>query len=259
VPIRLCRRNFRAPPAAHPPIRTVVWIAMAIPVAQLIAALWADELERPAQLFYIASLAAPAVLLLTAYPPERGRGDRRTLLLLVAMGLVWAALRLAVSLGSPRTADTVDTLGQLAMLQQTENTGLNVLRSGALMGVPYLPFVVQGAGLFGSWGLRPSLRALQLLNVVWSIVTAVGVGWLAARIVAPAAALVAAAAFLFSPFMLLRPRWCRSRCSTARWSRRACSCWCWRSIRAARRRRWPRSACWPGSAAAIRRRFRSPR
>jgi hypothetical protein len=96
------------------------WIAMAIPVAQLIAALWADELQRPAQLHRLAR--PPAMLLLTAYPPDAAaaivgpcscRGD----------GSRVGALRLAVSLGSPRTADTVDTLGQLAMLSRPRPAG----------------------------------------------------------------------------------------------------------------------------------------
>jgi hypothetical protein len=193
-------------PHRVPPLRTAVWIAAALAAGQLIAALWVEQFERRGQLFYLALLLAPAVLLRVSYGRDARSHDRGLLLGLGALAAVWAGVRLALAWDSPRSADAVDMFSAFTFLEQTDNAGLNILTSalGPIRGVSYLFLVFHGAGLYGPEGiLTRTLHLLQIINVVWTGVVAVGLGWIAARAFGRTAAPIAAAVFLCSPYMLI--------------------------------------------------------
>lgn len=193
-------------PQSVPPVRIAVWIALALAAAQLVFALWVEQFERRGQFFYLVALLAPTGVLFVSYHRRARSAERRLLLSLAAIAAVWAAVRLALAWDSPRSADAVDMLSAVTFLEQTDNAGLNILTSalGPMRGVSYLFLVFHGAGLYGPEGLvTRTLHLLQIIDVIWTGVVAVGLGWIAARAFGRAAAGVAAATFLFSPFMLL--------------------------------------------------------
>lgn len=191
---------------APPPSPGLVWIALALAAAQPVAGFWASHLGRTAQLLYVAGLAAPALILLCG---RRRVGvpvaDPYLLRSLALVAVAWLLLRAPVAWHSPRTADAVDTLGAFTYLELAAPTSFNLLTDRPLKGVSALFFVLQGAGVLGTPDIPLTLPALQVLNLAWMALIAIGVGVLAARLVTPAAAPIAAAFFLFSPFALLAP------------------------------------------------------
>jgi hypothetical protein len=191
-------------PQAPPPPNVLWTIVLFLATAHLLTGLWADDFSRFAQLAYVSTLALPSlVLLLGSLPRESRNGERVSLLALAGVPVAWLLLRVPFSLHSPRTASAVDTLGAFAYLEQTSQRGFNLVTDGAFPGVSSIFFVLQGAGLYGPGGLALSLPSLLLLNAAWMALLATGVALLAARLVSPTAAPVAAAFFLFSPFTLL--------------------------------------------------------
>jgi hypothetical protein len=183
----------------------VLWtIVLFLAAAHVLAGLWATNFSRSAQLVYVSALALPSFVLLLG---ERRRpspdSERVSLLALVGVPVAWLLLRVPSSLHSPRTASAVDTLGAFSYLEHTSHRGFNLVTDGPFPGVSSIFFVLQGAGLFGPGGLPLTLPALQLLNAAWMALLAIGIAWLAARLVSPVTAPVAAAFFLFSPVSLL--------------------------------------------------------
>jgi hypothetical protein len=188
-----------------PAIGVAVWVALVFAAALAATGVFAESLERGAQLAYIAGLFVPALVLVIAYPPRRARVDAWSIAVL-ALAVAWAVARLVLAWNSPRSADAVDTLTGASMLEETENAGLNILTHGPLVGASHLFLVFHGLGLYGPAGvLTRSLHTLQVLNVLWTAVAAVALGSIAARVIGRPAAPIAAAALLFSPLMLLGP------------------------------------------------------
>ena len=183
----------------------VAWIALAIAAAQVMAAVWAADFDRFGQLLYAAVLALPALLLWAAHRRAGAGTDRRLLAWLGVVVAAWVLLRVPAALHSPRAADAVDTLGAFTYLERTAASGFNVLTDRVFPGVASLFSILQGGGLYGATALPLTLPVLQVINVAWMAVAAIGVGVLGARLVSPAAGPVAAAFFLFSPFALLAP------------------------------------------------------
>src|SRR5262249_35236381 len=151
----------RYAPAPRPALVTA---AFALAAGQMIAGLWAAHFGRFAQLGYVAVLAAPSLVLLSASRRPSAREDGGApMRWVVAIALAWMVLRLTLAWHSPRTADAVDTLGGLTYLEQTMAPGFNLLTDGPLTGVSSLFLVFQGAGFFDLVGAAPSLRVVQVL------------------------------------------------------------------------------------------------
>ncbi len=189
--------------------------AGALPAAAALALLHAacapfvDGLGRGAQLAYVAAFALPAAVLALG---TKGGADRREapprrvgpILAFAVPIAVWLAWRGADARGSLRPAHAVDTWFGMQMLESAAAGELNLVSGGLLPGITALHLLPQSVAAFGP-GLAPSFPAVQLVHLGWLAVLGAGVAWLAARLVAPAAAPIALAAFLGAPFVLAMP------------------------------------------------------
>jgi len=173
---------------------------------------WIARLSEVGQLVYLGWLAVPALVLAagtrrTPSPGARPRAGRVPLGVLLVVA-VWAVTRLAVSWHSPRAANGVDMWRNISTLQRMVEEGSNVLVGGIGPGLPgtnSVSFVMQGLPILRALDLTPTFGWLQVANVLWLATAGVCVGALAAVLVAPEAATVAAAVLLFSPFLLSGP------------------------------------------------------
>jgi hypothetical protein len=131
----------------------------------------------------------------------------------VAVVGAWIPIRLVASWHAPLAADGVDmfrTLGGFVRLATTDTDflgGSMGVTGGAgdveVAGVNAVQLFFEGLPLLRLFSHSPCLWWMQVVNVVWIGVAGVAVGVLAQHLVAGFAAPVAAAAFLFSPFVLM--------------------------------------------------------
>jgi len=181
--------------------------ALIVAALHLVSSLWAAEFSRPLQLLYIAAFAIPAFLLSAGETPSQGAEvepirSPRAALWVVAVLLLWVAWRVPMTWRSLRGIDFIDVAHPYSRLVDAVSNSLNLISDTARQSSIHLVF--QGGGLLGAdvllnWGW------LQLISMFWIVASAVGVGYLAARMVSREAAPVATAAFLFSPFVLSIP------------------------------------------------------
>lgn len=181
--------------------------ALIVAALHLVSSLWAGELGRPLQLLYIAAFAVPALLLWVGETPSRGADEEpilspRDVLLVGAVILLWTAWRVPMTWRSLRGIDFIDVSHPYSRLVDAVSSPLNLISDTARQSSIHLVF--QGGGLLGAdvllnWGW------LQSISMFWIVASAVGVAYLAARMVGREAAPVATAAFLFSPFVLSIP------------------------------------------------------
>ena len=187
------------------------WI-LALAAAHAAVGLVAGGFGRRLQIAHVAFLAVPPLLLalvLRRLPcvderPARPVPHAGPRLALAAVVLAWVTLRAIVGWHAPRSADAVDTWLGFEYLQHAARGTLNLLHDGFLPGVPSSYMVFQGIALFGP-GHAPSFAVVEAFHLFWTAVAGWGIGWIALRTVAPAAGAVAAAALLFSPFLLFVP------------------------------------------------------
>ena len=175
---------------------------------------WVSRLPAVGQSLYLLWLGVPSLLLAWGTPRAAAdstgsrRSIRRTGWLVGALVVGWLTTRLLVSWHSPRTADVVDMWRAFAGLTQMAQRGGNFLVQSVgveLPGVNSVPFFLQGLPALQLASLPPSLGWLQVVNAFWLAVSGAAVAAVAAAVVGRATALVATAALLFSPFMLLAP------------------------------------------------------
>lgn len=206
TPLRWPRRDRAAPE----PGRGARTLAVALATTQALLALRVQALGRAGQaLYFLLFLAPAAVLWLDArrrsQPGAGVRGDPGALLPVAAVLALWLVTRLPDLVSPLRAADPVDTWLSHEWLETASSDGRNLLTQGFLPGLTCIYMFLQGVSLLGPGRLAPSFAWLQAVHVAWCLVAALCVGSLAARLVSRAAAPVAAAAFLFAPFLLLQP------------------------------------------------------
>ena len=120
---------------------------------------------------------------------------------------MWVAWCLAHDLNSPRVADVVDGwrgwLDVLSFVRHDKNV-LTDLFDPEAPGIGAAVMFFDGLPLFHANLVALSFRAVQVLQIFWVAVTALGIGLLASRrMTGIAAPSVAVAAFLFAPFTRL--------------------------------------------------------
>jgi hypothetical protein len=161
-----------------------------------------------AQLFYLAALALPAIIVWRLQPASAAVGAvtsaarRRMALAVVLIALTWFAGRWLAALEDPRMANLVDGVTGFQVVEQSTAGGFNLLRQPIYPGVTAVHLIPQGAGWL-HWFAEPiEVRWVQALQIFWTAVAGVIVAWLAANGLGIGAAPVAIAALLFSPFTL---------------------------------------------------------
>ncbi len=196
-------------PVRGEPPGALGWAGVGMAVTALVAAPFAASFSRPQQMWFVAALVAPPLLFAIAegrVRPRLGAMGRaifqhRGVLLVV---LAWLAWRLPAGWSSLRPADAVDTWHCFEVFETTTLPEFNLIADRALQGVSPLHLILQGAGIFGGClPLEP--RWLQMVDGLHAAVAAVVLGAVARRMFGAGAAVVAAAALLFSPLALLSP------------------------------------------------------
>ena len=184
--------------------------ACAVAALQACAGLWAAHFNRPLQLLYIAAFAAPTLILIGDRRRRRvsrhwRRGDWASAAGVGAVLAVWLPVGGLSAWRSPWVANGVDARMTFSDLASTMAPGFNLLTSEVRPGLTALHLVLQGAGILGPGGIPLTPQWVQADNILWLMVTAAGVALLATRIAGRASAPIAAAVFLFSPYVLMMP------------------------------------------------------
>jgi uncharacterized protein YjbI with pentapeptide repeats len=193
------------------------WARGAFIAALLLAivAPWVGRLSAGVQMAYLLLLSCVPLLLALGGSASRGelRPEARrpreagwkATAAIIALWLVW---RGADAWHSVRSADAVDTwrtFSALLRLSADDGGFLAGTIDPELPGVGAIQLFLQGLPVFQFAGIAPSLHWVQAAHLVWLAVSAAGVATLAGTIAGAAARPVAAAVFLFSPFMLMVP------------------------------------------------------
>jgi hypothetical protein len=189
------------------------YTALVIAALHVIAGQWAADFSRPLQLFYIAILALPAILIWggeqrarpatdTGVEDGSDRPSSRSLLAVMVVLAAWVVWRAPMTWRSLRGIDFIDADLPFERLVNFVSGSLNLVVGDGRQSSVYLLF--QGAGLLPAdvllnWGW------LQLASMLWVLASAIGVAYLGSRLIGCWAAPVATAAFLFSPFVLSIP------------------------------------------------------
>ena len=200
---------------------TAVVLAFGVALAHSVCSLWVAHLPMPAQTLYFVLLGVPAAILAFAERLARsaptfpaGSSGRSTFALsptawsVAVLVVAWAVARMVDSLHSPRAADVVDmwrTFGYLARFATQGGNFLNDTIDPEIPGVTATPLFFQGLPLLRLMGQAPSFAWVQIFHVLWLAMCGAGVGLLSARLFGGISAVVAAAVFLCSPFVLMVP------------------------------------------------------
>jgi hypothetical protein len=207
-------RRFCGGSAARPPERIPVKFGasgLAVAGALVVASFFAGSFSRPFQFAYVAALAVPALLFAVASRPgAHGHPaprtvDRFSVLATAAVIAGWFVSRYVLLDNSIlRAADAVDMWDGVACYLAAAAPGFNVLRDGCFSGYSALPTTIHGMGLLGVGDIPLDYRLLLTVQNLWLAFVSAGVAYLAVRWIAAVTAPVAAAAFLFSPYVLAR-------------------------------------------------------
>jgi hypothetical protein len=205
--------------------RAIPWLALAAAVVHAAALPWRSALSPLGQSVFMLWFAVPALVLAwgrgaasqrprcrvferlrrLAHAVTARPHPGRLLPLAVVIG-AWACWRLVTAWHSPRAADIVDMWRVFGRLAQLSANGGNFLTEAVDPEVPGLTAIIfffQGLPLLQIAAWPPGLSWVQVLNTGWLALSAVLVAVLAAAVVGRSVAVIAAAAFLFSPFVLL--------------------------------------------------------
>jgi len=203
VPFRE-RGECQAPPVAGA-VRLGAGLAGVAAAGLLLAAASvAEHLVRWQQMAFIAALAVPVVLAATSEGgrgPVRPRGEQDTppWAAVAAVVIGWLMIR-ARDVRSPRAADLVDAWQGFECPLRAADHGFNLLTDGCYGGYTALPIVVQGVGLLGD-ALPSSAATIQIVHLSWMAVVASALAAVAAATTGRRSAPIAAAVFLFAPFI----------------------------------------------------------
>jgi len=187
------------------------WLHVAVAAATghaLVGLLALPYLGPIGQLAYVGLLPLPALLLLVGRPESHKESralPHAALLVAATIVIAWVFVRIPAGWHSPRTADPVDMWHSYRWLTATAAGAANPLLQSGQPGIANVYMVLLGEPVLAMTGGAPSTVWVQAVHGVWLAAAALTVAMLAATVVAPATAVTAVAAFLFSPFVLLMP------------------------------------------------------
>jgi hypothetical protein len=185
-------------------------VALAIAGVSCVMALAASRLSRTGQLFHLLLLALPPlVLMIGARRKAAVHLDRVFPRMPIAVGALlaagWLAHRFLLAWHSPRVADAIDLWHSFGWLTEAVANQRNLLLATGQPGVGNAYMLLLGAPFLGPDGFAASLGWVQIAHAGWLFAAAVGFAALAGALLERTAAIVAIAAFLASPFVLLMP------------------------------------------------------
>jgi hypothetical protein len=182
--------------------------ALAVGVLHVGAALWAAQLSRPLQLVYLAMLAVPTLLLAASTLPRRWSQREPwhppTVAAVAGVVALWLLAGAGPAWRSPWIANSSDAAMTFEGLAATMSPDFNLLTDEVRPALTAVHMVVQGAGLLGE-GIPLSVPWVQGVNIFWLVVVTALVANLARIMIGRSAVPVAAAVFLFSPYVLMMP------------------------------------------------------
>lgn len=185
------------------------WVAAGLAGLGVLWAVGVGRRGAAGQLAYLGVLAAPALLLVLG-TTRRARGRRAVWRVPVAWAVaaliaVWIVARTVASWHSVRAADAVDLwLGLQWITRAATETG-DLITGPVLPGLTTRYMLFQGLWLFGPAHVTPTFQWLQAFQLLWTAVAAAALARVAAVLLGGLAPVVAAAVFLWSPFVLLMP------------------------------------------------------
>jgi hypothetical protein len=138
--------------------------------------------------------------------PASGRRSQGAAWAVAALIIVWATTRLWMSWHSPRLGNVVDMWRTFDALVRMTAGNENLLHNSIdpeIPGVNATPLFFQGLPLLQMLSYTPSLTWVQVARTLWTGIAAATVAALAGALAGPWPAVIATAAFLFSPFSLL--------------------------------------------------------
>ncbi|MFT4570934.1 MAG: hypothetical protein ACI8TX_001831 [Hyphomicrobiaceae bacterium] len=182
------------------PVQGVV-PAVAVSLLHLVSWFWIGDLPLAGQGAWVIAAVLPALILAVS---NRAPGANLTpafspWLAPVAIWLVW---RVGFFPDPMRLADTVDTWMGLERARAVAGGTVGLLGDEFLPGAPNIYMVLEGVPFFHLFDRVPSAMSLIVVHACWWGVSAALLARVVARRLGPTAALVAAAALLFSPFAL---------------------------------------------------------
>jgi hypothetical protein len=202
-----------AAPPGEPPARA--WTVAALLAAALHAAClpWVSALSPAGQALYMLWLLVPGLLLIGGSRlggRRRGPGPARprSAPIWTVAGLIafWLVCRTLVSYHAPRAGDAIDmwrTFGHLTTMWREGGNFLVEAPGKQLPGVNSISLFLQGSSLLRLLPDPPTLLWVQTAHALWLAVCAGVLALLTGHAVGRAAAPVAVAAFLFSPYLLV--------------------------------------------------------
>lgn len=184
--------------------RATRWIALILASGHAFAGLFAAQLGRRGEIAYFLFLAVPMIVVACGEIDRIRRMRRlaaRRLTVLLIMPVLWLALCAPMAWRSPRAASLIDMWIFIDRLEQVALGNQRILADTTGPGHTNAYMMLEGAWLFGPERL-PSFAGLQVTHTVLGILCALVVGAAAWLMVGRAAAIVAQAALLFSPYGL---------------------------------------------------------
>ncbi|HYD50370.1 MAG TPA: glycosyltransferase family 39 protein [Terriglobales bacterium] len=188
---------------------TAVWGALIVAGLHAVSSQFAAGLSRWGQALYLGLLLAPAAIVWLA-SNWRPLGARQWpaiaggTLIGSALLIAWCAWRLFVVWDNPRSLNIVDAWGNYISLTEGIERGTNLVTSMTQQGFGDIAILLTGADLFHP-GQPPTVRALQVVGMIWIALAAGVVAWSAAHLVSRRAAPLAAAAVLCAPITMMLP------------------------------------------------------
>lgn len=182
-----------------PPRRLALRAAFVLAACLAAAACLAHSFSRPLQLAFALALPLPPLVTLAGQRVPVWRRPGNTAKSVLAIVALWGVLIVPSTWRSPWIANIADNLGPLNMVVTANDPSFNFLVDTIRPAQTGLFLLLEGGGWLGLLGLEPSLAIVAALNLAWLALTALILGALAARVIAPAAAPIATAFFLFSP------------------------------------------------------------
>jgi hypothetical protein len=184
------------------------WVALFLALGQVVSGLFAARFTRFGETLYFLFLAVPAGVLAVSERRGISRALRAMLPRVAALLVVpalWLAWLIPAAWRSPRAASVVDGWLAVERLAEVALGHRRALVDSAIPGFTNAYMILEGVPFLSPHRLQLTFAWLQAFHFFWTVVAALAIGVLVCKLVSLAAAVVAQAVFLFSPFVLSFP------------------------------------------------------
>jgi hypothetical protein len=189
---------------ARSPARRAISAALLLAVAHLAAGFWVPHFGRGAQLAYLVAVLVPALLLFVG-TPRRATDLRPSPAVSAALGIIivaWLLLRVLPAWHSPRAASATDMWLNFQWLMDAAASDRNLLASRSELSASDAWMLLAGVDMLGPAASLPAFPVVVSVGALWLVAGAGALAILCGTTVGWWPAVVATAAFLFSPLCL---------------------------------------------------------